>query len=202
MLIYKHYYSEVMDFEKLKDLISEIKIGETKTIYKLGNVELYVHRPEKVGRSVKQTYDLKKNFQIFMKKPGHNDFKPNHLRILINLHLKKESDNKSAEKVFDILEKVYDGEDPLKFEKELSTLNFRMSLDSALVDVCCAQLFMAEQEIAYPGGKVKPPRAYIMGYIRIIREGQQEIDKLLWNSIRHPPAIKYRFNDKNQKLQQ
>jgi len=51
---------------------------------------------------------------------------------------------------------------------------------------------MAEQEIAYPGGKVKPPRAYIMGYIRIIREGEQEIDKLLWNSIRHPPPIKYR----------
>lgn len=78
-----------------------------------------------------------------------------------------------------------------------------MSLDSALVDVCCAQLFMAEQEIAYPGGKVKPPRAYIMGYIRIIREGQQEIDKVLWNSIRHPPAIKYRSRlEKNQKLWQ
>src|SRR3989344_836840 len=143
-----------MDFEKLKDVIIALRIGETKTIYKLDDIELYVHRPEKIGRSVKQTYDIKKNFQIFMKKPGHNDFKPNHLRILINLHLKKESDPNSAEIIFDILEKVYNGDDPLKFKDKLNELKFRMSLDSALVDVCCAQLFMAEQDIAYPGGKV------------------------------------------------
>jgi len=190
-----------VDFKKVKETIEKLEIDNSKTIYKLDNgTELYVHRPKKLGKSLKKEYEIHKNFQIFMKKPHEEDFKPNHLRILINLHLKKISDPAKAEKIFSILEKVYHGEDPLAYRKELEALNFRMSLDSPLVDVCLAQLFMCEQEINYTDGKVKPPRAYLMGYMRLVKCGEVEIDKLLWNSIRHPPPV--RFRSEPQKLQQ
>lgn len=182
-----------MDFKTAKEKIEKLGMGKSETMYKFDNgVELYVHRPEKLGRSLKREYAIHKNFQIFMKKPGEEDFKPNHLRILINLHLKKISDSEKAELIFDILEKVYNGEDPLLYKDKLTSLNFKMSLDPTLVDVCLAQLFMCEQEICYTDGKVKPPRAYLMGYIRLVRSGKVEIDKLLWNSIRHPPPIIFR----------
>ena len=182
-----------MNFEVAKEKIEKLAIGSSETIYKFDDgIELYVHRPEKLGRSLKREYALHKNFQIFMKKPKEKEFKPNHLRILINLHLKKISDPKKADILFDILEKIYHGDDPLLYKKDLEILDFRMSLDSALVDVCLAQLFMCEQEICYTDGKVKPPRAYLMGYIRMVRHRAEEIDKLLWSSTRHPPRKIYR----------
>lgn len=182
-----------MNFKTAKEKIEKLEIGKSESMYKFnGGVELYVHRPVKLGKSLKREYALHKNFQIFMKKPNEKEFKPNHLRILINLHLKNISDPEKAKIIFDILEKVYHGEDPLLYQKELELLNFKMSLDSALVDVCLAQLFMCEQEICYTDGKVKPPRAYLMGYIRLVHSGEAEIDKLLWNSVRHPPLIRFR----------
>lgn len=182
-----------MNFETAKAKIEKLEIGKSETMYKFDDgIELYVHRPEKLGRSLKREYALHKNFQIFMKKPKEKEFKPNHLRILINLHLKKISDPKKADIIFDILERIYHGDDPLLHKKDLELIDFRMSLDSALVDVCLAQLFMCEQEICYTDGKVKPPRAYLMGYIRLVRSGEVEIDKVLWNSIRHPPLIRFR----------
>lgn len=182
-----------MEFEKLKEIIASLKMNESKTVYELDDgVKLFLHRPEKLGRSLKRkTYDPKKNFQIFMKKPEHKDFKPNHLRVLLDLHLKRDSDPKNAEKIFDVIEKIYQGADPLNFKSILTNLKFRMFLDSPLVNVCCAQLFMAEQDVNYTDGKIQPPRAFMMGYIRMIRTGEFEIDKLLWNSIRHAPKSEF-----------
>ena len=185
-----------MNFSELLKVIESVKIGNSKTIYKLDDVELYIHRPEKLGASLKRKdYDPKKNFQIFMKTPGKKDFKPNHLRVLLDLHLKHESDPKLSERIFEVMEAVYKGEDPLKFSKEISKMKFRMQLDSAIVNVCSAQLFMAEQEINYTKGKVQPPRAYLMGYIRMIRTGNFEIDKILWSSTRHPPRKEFRTKE-------
>ena len=67
-----------------------------------------------------------------------------------------------------------------------------MQLDSALVNVCCTQLFMAEQDINYTHGKINPPRSFLMGYIRFIKTKQENIDKILWSSIRHPPRKEFR----------
>lgn len=190
-----------MDFAGMKELIMDIKIGESKAVYSFSNgITLYVHRPEKVGRSVKGKYSVEKNFQIVMKEPNKKDFLPNHLRVLLDLHLKNKSNPDSAKLIFDVIEKIYDGEDPLNYEKDLKKIKFDMYLDSALVNVCLTQLFMIEQEINYTHGRVKPPRAYIMGYIRMIRTAEFEIDKLLWSSTRHPPRMEFREKPNQSKL--
>ena len=51
---------------------------------------------------------------------------------------------------------------------------------------------MAEQDINYTHGKIKPPRSFLMGYIRLIKTQKENIDKILWNSIRHPPRKEFR----------
>ncbi|MBI2663657.1 hypothetical protein HYX15_03970 [Candidatus Woesearchaeota archaeon] len=183
-----------MDYKELLKIIIDLKIGENKNIYRIDNTDLWIHRPEKLGRSLKskEKYEIKTNFQIFMRGQNGKAFKPNHLRILIDLHLKLISNPNSAKKLFDILEDIYNGKDPLEFKNDLSKMNFKMQLDSALINVCCAQLFMAEQDINYTKGKIQPPRSFLMGYIRFIKAGQENIDKILWSSIRHPPRKEFR----------
>jgi hypothetical protein len=181
-------------YKELLEIIEKLEIGKSRNIYRVDGIDLWIFRPEKLGRSLKskEKYDVKKNFQIFMKKSEGKAFRPNHLRILIDLHLKLISDPKSAESVFSVLEEIYKGEDPLKFKEQLDKLKFKMELDPVLINVCCAQMFMAEQDINYTKGKIKPPRSFLMGYIRFVKSGEENIDKILWNSIRHPPREEFR----------
>lgn len=183
-----------MEYKKLLEVIKDLKIGESKNIYRVDNTDLWIFRPEKLGSSLKNKdkYDIKTNFQIFMRGGDGKAFKPNHLRVLLDLHLKLVSNPNLAEKLFSILEEIYNGKDPLEFKDELSKMKFKMQLDSALVNVCCAQLFMSEQDINYTMGKIQPPRSFLMGYIRFIKVGQENIDKILWSSIRHPPRKEFR----------
>lgn len=183
-----------MNYKELLETINKLDVGNSKNIYRVDNTDIWIHRPEKLGRSLKskEKYDIKTNFQIFMRGGDGRAFRPNHLRILIDLHLKLISNSKEAERLFSILEEIYRGKDPLEFKDELSKIKFKMQLDTALVNICCSQLFMAEQDINYTKGKIKPPRSYLMGYIRFVKSEKENIDKLLWNSIRHPPKKEFR----------
>ncbi|MEW6592921.1 MAG: hypothetical protein AB1305_04510 [Candidatus Hadarchaeota archaeon] len=184
-----------MNFESLKKQVVKVKLGERKTIYKIDeNTEIFVNKPLKVPAKLKQSqrYDPKNNFQIGLKKSGKKEFLPNHLRILIDLQLKKEDNPKKAEILFDAIENIYNGADTTKYKANLYKLKFNREIENSFTDLCLAQLFMLEQDINYGFGKVQPPRAYLMGYIRMIRLGVEEIDKLLWSSTRHPPRKKFR----------
>lgn len=186
-----------MNFESLKKQILNMKLGERETVYKIDeNTEIFVNKPLKVPTKLKQSkkYDPKKNFQIGLKKSGKKEFLPNHLRIMIDLQLKTEDNAEKAEILFNAIEDIYRGGDPTKYKEELSRLEFNGEIENSFTDLCLAQLFMLEQDINYGFGKVQPPRSYLMGYIRIIRTGVEEIDKLLWSSTRHPPKKEFREN--------
>lgn len=186
-----------MDFESLKKQILDMKLGERKTIYQIDeNTEIFVNKPLKVPSKLKHSkkYDPKKNFQIGLKKAGRKEFLPNHMRIMIDLQLKKEDNPEKAEILFDAIEDIYKGEDPAKYKTELSKFKFNRGIENSFTDLCLAQLFMLEQDINYDFGKIQPPRLYLTGYIRMIRSGVEEIDKLLWSSTRHPPKKEFREN--------
>ncbi len=103
----------------------------------------------------------------------------------------QESNSKDFTRLFEILEEVFNGKDPLDFQEEVDKMNFPMKIDDTMIFLCTAQLFMAEQDINYSDGKVQPPRAYLMGYLRFISTKEQNIDKILWSSIRHPPRQEF-----------
>ena len=110
---------------------------------------------------------------------------------------------KNAKKFFEMIEELYNGEDPLKFKEELSNFEISGEFDSPLITLGLIQLFMSEQDINYTHGKIQPPRAYLMGYLRFIKTQEQNIDKVLWSSTRHPPKIAFwRDWDFNQKTPQ
>lgn len=77
------------------------------------------------------------------------EFRPTHVRLLFDLHLKRRSDPDKSEKLFYALEKVYEGKDPEKLVSELKNINFRMQLDSAETNLHYAQLLMIEQDFNY-----------------------------------------------------
>ena len=75
-----------MNYIELYKKIENLKIGETISIFKESAVEIFVIRPLNKFKD----YDEKKNFQIFLKE-GERKFRPNHLRIMIDLHLRVRS---------------------------------------------------------------------------------------------------------------
>lgn len=187
-----------MRSDTLKKKIIAMPLGSRKNIYKCGNgVKIFIKKPEKIPTQLKQSdrYDPKKNFQIGLNKKDLPEFLPNHLRILIDLYLKNKEDSERAEKLFDAIEKIYEGHDPSRLKKEMNKLKFEEKIEENFTILCLAQLHMIEQDINYDFGKVKPPRAYLMGYIRMIRLEAEEIDKILWSSTRHPPRVKYRSKE-------
>lgn len=70
-----------MEYEQLLELIKNMKIGESKNIYRVNNVDIWIFRPEKLGSSLKNKdkYNIQTNFQIFMRDSEGKAFKPNHL---------------------------------------------------------------------------------------------------------------------------
>lgn len=180
-----------MEYQQLLKEIENLKIGGRKEFYSEDEDKIIIYRPEKLGRSLKnKNYDIKKNFQIILKKPKEKEFLPNHLRILIEFNHKIKG-GKNADEFFKMAEEIYKGEDPLKFKTKLKELDFPEELDSSLITLCLVQLFMAEQDINYTHGKVLPPRAFLMGYLRFIKTQEQNIDKVLWSSTRHPPRVEF-----------
>lgn len=187
-----------MKYEELKKIIISMKLGERKVIYKTNeNTEIFVNKPTKVPSKLKNSkrYDPQKNFQIGLIKKGQKEFLPNHLRIMIDLQLKKDENLDKSNILFDAIEDIYGGKDPLDYKEKLKGYLFKSGFEDSFTDLCLVQLFFLEQDINYHFGKVQPPRAYLMGYIRMIRLGVDEIDKLLWSSTRHPPRMEYRSKD-------
>jgi hypothetical protein len=181
-----------MDMKELNKTIDALEFEQNLAIYDCGNsTVLSVFRPKIPTKTLKHKYDPKKNFQIYMEK-NNQKFKPNHLRILLDLHLKRITNEEKSSILFEILEDIYDGEDPTRYKTRLNALDFPMFLDNAYTNACLAQLFMTEQDInQQESWKVKPARAYIMGYIRLINAQEREISWVLWSATRHAPRKEY-----------
>ena len=165
------------------------------------------------GVEVTATYTGKfseDDFAVGLKFPDRDEFYPTHVRLLFDLYLKQLSNPKGAEKVFNALEQVFEGRDPDVFVPELETLTFPMSLDDSAVTVHYAQLLMIEQDFNrvpkrefekheefYKKKRKKPswhdpPRKYLMGFIRWIASGEEEIDKIITQAVSDwPPPKKF-----------
>ncbi len=183
------------NYETLKKRILAMKLGQRATIYVSGGgTKINVLKPANVPSNLKNSkkYNPKKNFRILLLKKGKSEFAPNHMRFMIDLDLKRRENPQKTKVLFSAIEDIYNGADPLKYRTKLSH-HFDGEIETSFTDLCLSQLFMLEQDINYNFGKIKPPKAYMMGYIRMIRTGEYEIDKLLWSSLRNPPSKKFRI---------
>lgn len=127
--------------------------------------------------------------------PTKEEFRPTHIRLLIDLYIKKESNPEGSKKLFKALEEVYNGQDPDAYVEKLGEINFPMQLDEAETNLYVAQLLMIEQDFNYgPGApkrsKLDPPREFLMRFFRWIASGDTQIDRIIFAAARRYPAPK------------
>src|SRR3989338_4983611 len=128
-------------------IVIELPFDNKQTIFKRGNTEIQLLRPSKLSARFK-AYDPKKNFQIWLKE-GEREFRPNHLRVLIDLNLRVRSRPDLRKDLLLAFDNIFYGEDP---DKELASLekeNFEHFLNPIRIIGYLAQLFIIEQEHAY-----------------------------------------------------
>ncbi len=190
-----------MKKEEMFKIIRDLSFDTNKIVYKEGDLQVYLFRPSKLSKRF-EGYDVKKNFQIWLKE-GERTFKPNHLRVMIDLNLRIRSRPDLKEKLLLAFDNIYYGSDPETELKSLSNEEFEHFLNPLIVIGILAQLFHIGQEYGYNReSKFDPPNLFLQGWIREFIDGPKEIDNLCMSVARgQPPKAKYvkLENKKNKK---
>lgn len=179
-------------------IVIELPFDNKWTVFKIGNTEIQLLRPSKLSARFKE-YDPQKNFQIWLKE-GEREFRPNHLRVMIDLNLRVRSRQDLKRELLIAFDNIFYGEDPEKELFKLSNQKFEYYLNDLLVIGVLAQLFIIEQEYGYhKTSKFEPPTLFFQGWIRQFIDNVKEIDNLCMSVCNgQPPLAKY-VNLENKK---
>lgn len=177
--------------EEMFRIVKELPFDVKKTIFKEKNIEVQILRPSKLSKKF-EDYDVAKNFQIWLKEDAR-EFRPNHLRVFIDLNLRTRSRPELKERLLLAFDNIFYGNDP---ERELETLTkeeFKHFLNPLCVIGVLAQLFIIEQEYGYhKESKFEPPTLFFQGWIREFIDNPKEIDNLCMSVCKfQPPVAKY-----------
>ena len=100
-----------MLYNEVFEIIKRLEYDKKRVIYTEGGVELYVYRPSKVSKRFKD-YEVEKNFQVWLNEGNGNEFRPNHLRAMIDLNLRVRSRLDLKKELLIAFDKIYYHEDP------------------------------------------------------------------------------------------
>lgn len=190
--------------EALK-IVKELPFDTKRSVYNDNQAEIYILRPSNLSNRFK-SYDPKKNFQIWLKE-GEAEFKPNHLRVLIDLNLRVKSRPDLKKDLLLAFDNIFYGKDPDNELKLLSSEKFEQSLNNIMVIGYLAQFFHVEQEYAYNKiSKFDPPNLFLQGWIRMFIDDPQKlgkssksIDILTMSVARGQPSHKLYVDKENKK---
>ncbi|MBA7601622.1 hypothetical protein ES703_08699 [subsurface metagenome] len=196
-------------------IIKELEFDKEKVVYQKEGTEIYLFRPSQLSKRFKD-YDVKKNFQIWLKERDRK-FKPNHLRVMIDLNLRVRSRPELKKNLLLAFDNIFYGKNPeielKQLEKEqfkplLNKLSkteiesvkkegFGNFLNSLIVIGILAQLFIIEQEYGYHKESMfGPPTLFFQGWIREFIDNPKEIDNLCMSVCSgQPPLTKYTFKE-------
>lgn len=178
-------------------IVKELEFDNKKTIFKKGKTEIQLYRPSVLSARFKD-YDVKKNFQIWLKE-GDREFKPNHLRVMIDLNLRVRSRPELKKDLLIAFDNIFYGKDPEKELSKLSKENFEHYLNDLLIIGILAQLFIIEQEYGYNKESMfEPSTLFFQGWIREFIDNPKEIDNLCMSVCNGQPPIT-RYTDKKNK---
>ncbi len=184
--------------EKLFEIIINLEFDNNKVVFIDGDTEVYVFRPSILSKRF-ESYDINRNFQIWIKE-GERRFKPNHLRLMIDLNLRVRSRPDLKKDLLIAFDNIFYGSDPEKELEKLSKEKFEHHLNKLIVTGYLAQLFHIEQEYGYhKESKFEPSNLFLQGWVRQFLDGPKEIDNLCMSVCNgQPPASKY-VNLENKK---
>ena len=192
-----------MKYEERRKTILDLEFDKKEVICTdIDGVEIYVIRPSVLPKRF-TGYDVKKNFQIWIKE-GEREFRPNHLRVLIDLNLRTRSRPDLKRKLLQAFDNVFYGRDPEEELNKLGEERFEHFLNNIEIILTLAQLFLIEQEINYlKESKFDPGNLFLQGWIREFIDSPKEIDNLCMSvANRQPPKTKYTYkeNKKHKKF--
>ena len=177
------------------EVVKQLPFDEIKTLYKEGGIEVRILRPSKLSARFKD-YDINKNFQIWLK-DGNRTFRPNHLRVFIDLNLRVRSRPDLKKDMLLAFDNIYYGSDPEIELKKLAKERFEHSLNHIIITGYLSQLFLIEQEYCYhKESKFDPANLFFQGWVREFIDNPKEIDNLCMSvSNRQPPIVNYTYKE-------
>lgn len=185
-----------MTYNEMKAIVLGLSFDTMTEIYSNGKQSIQIYRPSTLSERFKN-YNITTNFQIFLKIGKDKPFRPNHLRLLIDLKLRAREFPQSKEELLIAFDKIFYGMEPLDAIKPLTHIHFTQYINPIDITAILAQLFIIEQDVGY-GSKstFDPPSLYIHGWIRTFIASAQEIDQIVYRICRNtPPAVKYTCQD-------
>jgi len=190
-----------IDYNEMLSLIEKLEFDEKKTLFKEDTgAEIYVVRPSKIKSKLKNNYELEKNFQIWLNY-NYREFRPNHLRVLIDLNLRARSKPDTKKDLLVAFDNIYYGKDPTIEVKNLNDILFPHCLNSIKITANLSQLFLIEQDFNYSGkSNFDPKTLFYQGWVREFIDSPKEIDNMCFSVAKgQPPKAQY-TNKENKKL--
>lgn len=186
-----------MKWDELFNIVKDLEIGHSYKIYEENGFLIKIIIPIRDFKG----YDIKKNFQIFIKE-GEREFRPNHLRVFIDLNLRIRCRPDLKEELLIAFDNIFYKNDPIIEIEKLSKEKFEHCLNPITSTAILSQLFIMEQEYNYHKESMfEPPTLFYQGWIRQFLDSTKEIDNLCMSVCRfQPPAVKYtRLDNKRHK---
>lgn len=182
-----------MEHSKVFEIVKALEFDKKKVLCTVDGIELYILRPSKLSKRF-ENYDVKKNFQIWLK-DGPREFRPNHLRVMIDLNLRVRSRPDLKRELALLFDNIFYGKDPDKEVEKLEKEKFAHFLNPLRLIANLAQLFIIEQEYGYNKESMfDPPTLFLQGWIREFIDSPKEIDNLCMSVCRgQPPKTQYTF---------
>jgi len=193
-----------MKYKNMLKIIKELEFDKKIILCEDKDIQLYVIRPSKLPKRLKNAYDIKKNFQIWLRE-GEREFRPNHLRMMIDLNLRTRSRPDLKKVLLTIFDNIFYGKDPNNEIKLLDNEKFEHFLNSLKIIANLAQLFIIEQEFNYTReSNFEPKTLFFQGWIREFIDSPKEIDNMCMSVCNgQPPKVQYtnKENKKNKNYQ-
>lgn len=173
-------------------IIKALKFDHEQVILQEDILELFVLRPSVLPKNLKNKYDVNRNFQIWLK-IGQRRFRPNHLRVLIDLYLRVRSRPDLRKDLLTAFDKIFYGEDPSEAVKSLAKQKYEHYLNPLSIIASLYQLFLIEQEFNYTrDSNFEPKTLFLHGWVRTFLDSPKEIDNLCMSVCRgQPPKASY-----------
>jgi len=190
-----------LNMSEMTKIVAELPKDEHIFVFDKGEVRISLFRPSTLPpRMNPDTYDVNRNFQIWLHYTDGRTFKPNHLRVFIDLGLRSKCRPDLKRNLCLAFDSIFYGESVRKAVSPLSNEQFSLELNSIEVIARLAQLFVIEQDFNYLGeSKFEPKTLFFQGWIRAFLDSFKEIDNLSMSVARgQPPLVRY-TNMENKK---
>ena len=137
-----------MTYNEMRAIVLGLSFDTMTEIYSNGKQSILIYRPSTLSERFKN-YDITTNFQIFLKIGNDKPFRPNHLRLLIDLKLRAREFPQSKEELLIAFGKIFYGMEPLDAIKPLTHIHFTQYINPIDITAILAQLFIIEQDVGY-----------------------------------------------------